>query len=823
MKITTLFVPVVIFLFVTTFSFAQQPGGHGQQQTADKTITGFIIDSVSGNPLEYASVAAFRMRDSVLVSGAITDARGFFSIPELTYGKYFLKITFVGYMTKDYGPVVFSPQMGNVYDVGKVFVSLSSSSLNAVEIIAEKPFIEMDLDKKVVNIEGNVNVMGGTALDVLETVPSVTVDMDGNISYRGSENVTILIDGRPANFAGSRKAVLEQIPANMISSIELITNPSAKYDPEGTSGIINIVTKKRKTQNTSITASANWDIYNRYSGNFSISQGIKKFNVYLNYDYRNDTRLSSGDITRFSYINTAYLQEQVSEETDESQGHSLKFGADYFINALNTIGFSVNGNMRSSAEDGFTNNTEKDVNMMFLNNYRNITFAEDEHSMLNGNMYYSRKFANPKQTLMVDFNYSTGTFESFSEQTSRFYDIDWLQIDSIMGTIENNVSDSKNSTILGKIDYTHPFGENKKLETGTHITIRTMDSDNDYFTGIEGGDANILDTTRSNSFLYDEYVYAAYGNYAQTIGKWSFSGGLRFEYAVATPKIENDTVTYVNDYYSLYPTAAISRKIKEGEEIQLTYSKRVNRPSFHSISPFIDWSNSPNLRGGNPYLKPEYIHSIELGYMKIWKNTSIMPSLFYKRTVDLISRYRVNYLDTFSLATYANIASADAYGAEFIITQTFTKWWKINASGSVFYTHINGENIEADLTSDDFSWSGRMNSTMKIGKKGEFQASVMYRGPSVMLQGSRTGMFFVNGGLKYVLIDNKLTLSVNARDIFNTMKFGVTMEDETFKFIVNRKWQSQSLMFGVTWQFNAKNGMQRKRSEDSNMSDDDMF
>ncbi len=825
MKLTyTLILSCLLLLINLTLSAQQQQANHSP---ASKTIRGHVLDSLSGHPLEFASVAAFRMRDSMLVSGAITNTRGLFSIPQITPGKYMLRVTFVGYHTKECGPFTVSQQSGDVVDVGKIHITLSSASLNAVEIVGEKPFVEMNLDRKVVNIESNVTIAGGTAIDVLETVPSVTVDMDGNVSYRGSENVTILIDGRPANFAGSRKAVLDQIPADMISTIELITNPSAKYDPEGTSGIINIVLKKRKEQNTSVIASVNANSKLGYSGNIAVSHGLEKVNLYANYDLRSDRRKGEGQTTRYSYNSNypVYLQEQISENESRSMGHSFKLGADYFINPRTTVGISVNGNIRSSNSESFNTNTEKDYALSFLRNFRNDNTSEFSHNMLNSNLYYNLKFDNPKQFLQVDLNYSWGNFQSLTEQSRSYFNENWVAIDSVDQWLEDINSNSINSTILGKIDYTHPIGENAKLETGTHVTLRTMTSDNAYFSGYSSYENLLFDTLRSNVFSFDEDVYAVYANFSQTFNdQWSYSAGLRFEYAQAKPQVNNEPVI-LNDYYSLYPTAAISRKIKDGEEVQLTYSKRVNRPSFHSLSPFIDYTNSPNLRGGNPYLNPEYIHSLELGYMKIWKNTSLMPSVFYKRTVDLISRFRVTYQDTMSLATYENIASADAFGLELIVNQTITKWWKLNLSGSLFRTMINGENLDTDLTADDFSYSGNLNSTMKLTKALDLQLNAMYRGPRVMLQGKRNAMYFMNAGLRYQAIQNKLTVNLNVRDIFNTMKFGVSMQDETFKFDVNRKWQSRVITVGITWQMNAKNGQaeRRRTRSDDEMNEDDMF
>jgi outer membrane receptor protein involved in Fe transport len=813
---------IVLLLSIGSTLNAQQRADNTQ---SNKTIKGHIADSVSGRPLEYASVAAFRMRDSSLVSGGITNEKGMFSIPNLTHGRYLLRITFVGYQTKEFGPVVFSPQSGDILDVGKIQISISAAGLSAVEIVADKPFIEMNLDRRIVNVEGNINITGGNAIDVLETVPSVSVDMDGNISYRGSENVTVLIDGRPANFAGSRKATLEQIPASMIETIELITNPSAKFDPEGTSGIINIVLKKRKTENTSIMTSLNWNTNEGYSANIGVSQGFGKLRLFMNYDLRDNKSKGEGTIKRYSFVNPIYLQEQISESQSNSLGHSIRLGGDYFVNDKNTLGFSLNGNIFNSQSNSFSDNTDKDNNLNFMSNYRNINTGDNVHEMLSANMYYTKKFRKPNQTLMLDLNYSSGNFENLSDQERKYWDEFWTSpIDGSQPYFEQINSTSLNGTFLGKLDYTHPIKDKQKIETGTHVTMRFMDSENAYLTGIGSISELAFDSLRSNVFMFTEDVYAAYANYSTSINKWSFSGGLRFEYVETNPQVESDTLSYFNRYSSIYPSAAITRNIRQGEDIQLTYSKRVNRPGFHALSPFIDYTNSPNLRGGNPYLNPEYIHSVELGYMRIWQKTTLMPSIFYRRTIDLISRYRINYLDTFSLATFENIASADAYGFELIVNQTITKWWRMNISGSLFQTVINGSNIDPDLTNTDLSWSGRINSFMKFNTKWDLQTNVMYRGPGVMPQGKRNAMFFVNAGLRYAAIQNTLTFSLNVRDIFNTHKFGVRMKDDTFEFIIDRKWQSQVVTVGATWQFNQRNGSsERRRRSDDGMMDDDMF
>lgn len=817
------------FFYIAIFS--QHPSM--QQMPADKAISGLVLDSLTKKPLEFASVAAFRVRDSSLVGGTLSDINGKFTITNLTPGRYFLRINFVGYKTTDIGPIMISPQSTGTQDVGALFVPLSSINIGEVVIATDRPFVEFNLDKRVVNIEGNITVMGGTALDVLETVPSVDVDMDGNVSYRGSQNVTILIDGRPAQFSGeSRKAALEQIPAETIETIELITNPSAKFDPEGTAGIINIVLKKKRVIKPTVIATITAGTTDKYSGNISYSQGTSKMRFFVNYSYNNNRRLSTGESVRESKMNIrTFLHEQFGESNSHSIGHSLRLGSDIYLNSKNTIGFSVNGNISGSDFNSFNNNTSKNQNLLFLNNYQNLGNGYRDHIMGSANLFYSKRFTKPSRTLNFDVNYSLANFDSEEYNYIDFWDENWdHKIDSILTQKERNFSGSNTSTILAKVDYTHPIDSIRKIETGTHLTMRSMTSSNVMSTAL-GQQNYYLDANRSIDFNFNENVLASYINYSQMHGKWSFSGGLRFEVASTDPQLIGDTTNYQRTYTSFYPSAAITKKIKEGEELQLTYGKRVNRPDFHSLSPFIDWSNSPNLRGGNPLLNPEYIHSVELGYMRIWKKSSIMPSVFYRRTVDLISRYRQNYLDTLSLATYANIASADALGFEFIYSQTVTSWWRFNMSASVFHTKVNGKTInglpsESDLTNDDFSWSSRINSNMKLMKNMELQLNASYRGPRVMLQGKRHGMFMSTLGLKYALLDNKLNINFRVSDIFNTQRFRVETEDESFKFTMNRRWESRVFYLGVTFQINpvaSRTDRNNRRMEENNMMEDDMF
>lgn len=811
---------LLISLFITGVVFGQHPGGMPGGAQVQKTIKGTLVDSITGNAISYASVAVYRMRDTSLAGGTITDDKGNFQVVGLSFGRYFLRITFVGYRPIEKSSIIITPQSPDVIDIGKVQIALHSGVLPEVVIEGTKPYIEMNLEKKVVNVEQDINVTGGTALDVLQTIPSVSVDMDGNVSYRGSQNVTILIDGRPAHFAGSRKAMLEQIPANMIQSVELISNPSAKYDPEGTAGIINIVLKQRKTQKFSSQLNANVNSLLGYSVGGMVSFGKGKTNVLLGADHRYDIRYGSGKSERFNYLSEPYYILQKINSKAFSTGNSFRFNFDYFPAAGLTIGLSSNLNVWNSDDSSQIKVEEKDSELLYRRNYININDNAHEHYMLQFALNVLKKFSTPGNQLQMDVNYSSGHFDGLNHQLRTFYSNDWTAIDSLLRMIEVHSAFSKNSTLVSKLDYSYPFNEKSKVETGLHYTGRMMNNDSKYYKGLETHESLPYDSLRSNVFEFKELIYASYVIFSHKFEKIAFSGGIRYEHVETEPILKGDTNDYFRSYRSFYPSGSVTYSLSKGKDLQISYSKRVNRPSFHSLSPFVDYSDAPNLRGGNPYLKPEYIHSVELSYMHLLRKGSIMPSIFYKHTIDLISRYRQNYQDTFSLVTYQNLANANTYGIELVFNYVPHKSVRLNGSGNLVRTHLNATNLDPDLTQEGFDYGGSFMANINLIKNLDIQLSSFYRSGNIIAQGRRSGMFSVNAGVRYKLLNDKLIASLNVRDIFNTMGFRVRMEDKNFRFSMDRRWESRILTAGIIWQINPER-MPRERDRRRNMNRED--
>jgi outer membrane receptor protein involved in Fe transport len=622
-----------------------QPGSGNGMPDVNFQITGIVLDSISGKPVEYATVALVSMRDSSIAGGGITDSKGYFSFNSKVPGKFILKVNFMGYAIKNQGPVLMKPGAGPVFDQGTIRISPSATSLSGVEIVADRPMIELSIDKKVVNVAQNLTATGGTALDVLKDVPSVEVDQDGNVSMRGSENVTILIDGRPSTLTGAdRRAALEQIDASSIESVELITNPSAKYSPDGMTGIINIILKKKKGTGLNSLLSLNAGTGNKYNGTFSLSYSTDKWTLFGSLDYSDRQRKGEGYSNRTTYsLSDSYFLRQDFDEKSRDISYSSKIGGEYYFSPKLIL--SGSASYRNSKDNGTEDAVSYTQNPTgeYTSIYKNINIEDEAGYNYDAMLNLKKRFSKPKNEITFDFSYSYGNNNDSSFTRLSFLEDDFSTISSETPLWTKTASPGINKIYTGKIDYVYPFNDSTKLEAGFDGSLRTIDADSRYFDYSFGDSQWNFNDTTSNHFLFDELINAIYLNYSTKIKKWGFSLGSRFE-AASTNAREADSTDNIKTYNSWYPTGAVSYKLAKLQEIQITYSRRINRPSFRSLNPFVDYSAYPNIRTGNPYLNPEYINSFELSYAYYSKKGTFMPSVFYKKVNDVMSRYRQNIL-----------------------------------------------------------------------------------------------------------------------------------------------------------------------------------
>jgi len=782
-------------------------------------IKGEIEDSLSGDPVEYANIILYKAKDSTMLTGTITNEKGQFSLTKIPLGRYYLVASFIGYKNNKIQKILVKPPTTEI-DLGVIKLEPSANNLSAVNITGEKKLMEFKLDKKVINVDKIITTTGGTAIDVLQNVPSVTVDYDGTVSIRGNSNITILIDGRPSSVTGTK---LEQIPASSIESIELITNPSAKYNPEGMSGIINIKLKKKKSFGLNGLASLNAGTGDKYNGSVNLNYNFSRVNLFASYDARYNRRKGWGNMNETSTVNdTTFLLSQNSKTYRKGNSNNFKVGADFFLNPKNTITLSWLDNIGNTKESDNLESFNYDLYQIMHDNYSSYTSENENDNNSDYTLNYKKTFDKKGQELTADIIYSTGKETDASDLSYYYYMQNYLPIDNVIPELQKQNTDGNNYNATLQTNYIYPFGKDAKLETGFQGIIRNNDEN---YTLDKYDSINYhwySDTTQSNHFVYNEQIYAVYGIFSKEYKKFSFQLGTRLEQAFT--KAEQKTVIETNNkqYFSVFPTVHTTYKLTENQDVQLSYSRRINRPDMHSLNPFVDYSNPNVIRYGNPDLKPEYINSYEFGHSIFWKKTSISSDLFYRQINDVIKRY--GFLDSNRIThmTSANFSKGISYGIEIVAERSILKWWRVNVNFSYFRTIIEGDKNNTSLTNDNYSWTSKLNSNMMLPKGIMFQVSGYYRGPMVTPQGEMKSMYSADIALKKdFLKDNKLSVSFRLSDIFNTQKFVMTASDINFSSEATRKRESRVAYLGVSYKING--GLKpktKKRPMDNNVEDD---
>jgi outer membrane receptor protein involved in Fe transport len=599
-------------------------------------------------------------------------------------GSYRVKISFIGYRTTNKDNLVISRQTPQ-HNLGTIRLNASAHALDEVVVSAEQPLFEQSIDKRVFNVEKSIVTQGGSATDILETIPSVAVDVDGNLSLRGSGGVVVLIDGKPSSLTGAdRSAILEQIPASAIESVEVITNPSSRYDADGMSGIINIVLKKNKLQGSNGSASVSVGTLDKYNAAINYNYRTPKFNIFSSYSYRYNTFFGRGYNTRelLGNTNTAYRL-QNSNEIDRSSVHLFRAGADYFINDQTTLGFSALYGIRRESEDERTENKVLDQQQTLTELfYRNNEERENGNNM-DLVMNFSRKFARKKQELTASAAYSTFEGSTNTLFNDLNYDLDFMP-SAELPRQTRNLRDIDNTVITLQADYVHPVGEAGKFEGGYKSILREVDNDLVFENFRHGSQLWAFNDTLSNRFLYQEYVHSLYANYTSTLGKFGYQLGTRLEQTMMNPVQEAVPGNFRRNYLGFFPSLFLSYKLKGEQQFQLNYSRRINRPNLRELNPFINFSDTLNIRFGNPYLNPEYTNSYELSYLTAFKSIFLTSSVYYRRTNDIIQRIVSVNPDNIATTTFQNLDNRDSYGFEFIAKTNVTKWWSFTTNFNFF-------------------------------------------------------------------------------------------------------------------------------------------
>ncbi len=800
----------LLLLLVNLPVFAQQTTG---------AITGKLIDA-SSNPVSYATITLLKT-DSSVVNGALSDDGGSFSISGVTGGSYLLRIESIGMERKIISLQVTADAPGK--KLGKIKLTTSENKLSEVNVIGEKPIMELKVDKKVFNVEKNTTTAGGSATDVLQNVPSVSVDASGNVSLRGKSDVTILIDGKPATLLGADvTSALQSLPAASIENVEVITNPSSKYDAQGTSGIINIVTKKDGRFGMNGTATLGAGTNDKYNGNLGLNARKGKWSVFLNSSYRVNNTFN--DVTTKRQDSGALGQSyHTYEHVPRTFGGSFSsIGATFDPNKYNSITVTENINAM-----GFS---FKDQSDYFVYNRAGENPADSVSHQIRSTDFgvkilssssaidWKRKFKKKDEELSVD---GTFAFTDFTRKqnyiTSNYYtDTSKHPRNPIK---ENSPATGGNSTVTVWADYTDPiFTKNGKLGMGFKSQLYDFHSDNNPIIsragGVDSTDYNLL-----SKYKYSQQTHAAYVNWNDQLGKFSYQAGFRFEDMIydgsglLPSNGSASKASFHSSFFNFFPSAFISYMLTDKQSVYLNYSRRTNRPGFMQLLPFVDLSNPGTVSTGNPGLIPEFINSVEFSYSKSDnRGDNFIASAYYARTENLIEKIttpidaatavKYNVPSNSLLSKPVNIASGTTYGLEGTGHFQMTRAWDATLNVNFFENQLVVGSADTALKNNNgFTWFGKINTNLKLPENFSFQVNANYESPKVITQGKLRETYWIDVALKKSFWKNKATLVLNCSDIFNTHTTYTTYDLPAFSETINRVKETRIGNITFTYRF----------------------
>ena len=796
LRYTILFVGVASFLFIYP---------QGRQGFLGGSVKGRVLDSVSKEKMEYANVVVRSINDSSIVTGAVTDPEGIFTIERLRPGKYYFDVRFIGFNDKSF-EVEINRNNLNI-DLGDIFIDPAAINLKDVVVEGDRAPVTYELDKKVVDVDKMQTVISGNAADVLENVPSVTVDIEGNVSLRGSSNFTVLIDGRPSIL--DPQDALQQIPASSIKSIELITNPSAKYDPEGTAGIINIIMKKNQNFGLSGVANANAGLNEKYGGDFLFEYKMKGIKTTFGINY--NKRIFPGDgIAKQRFVlnnNTSFLN-STNDMDWGRRSFGLRGGLEFTISDNDVIGFGARYGSRENQRNSFENFTEWSQQTPQEVLYSSVGDRKRSGDHYDVNMSYFHDFNDNGHVLKMELNYG---YNNPDETTLSSEQKDGIQIGG-RKTTETGPS----SEIQGKIDYTLPLEENSKFEAGAQ---GEADISEDVTSLLEYNTQTgiyELQPLYNNNTKYNRSELAIYSLFANEFGNLGLQGGLRGEYTYKTVEVERQKQEFKIDRWDFFPSIHSSYKFSEGQQLMASYTRRIERPRGWELEPFETWMDANNVRRGNPDLQPEYIDSYEFGFQALIDKVVISGELYYRMTHNKVERVRSVYAENIILNSVQNIGKDYALGSEFMFILDPFDAWNINLMGNLYNYKVEGVLYDEPFLRETFSWNSRLNNVFKIAKSTSFQFNIRYNSPTVSSQGKREGFFTSDVAFKQDFFQRKLSLTVQVRDLFSTAKYESVSEGQDYYSYNYFTRESPMVLLNLRYNFNNYKEKNEREGEGQN-------
>ncbi|AUD01478.1 TonB-dependent receptor domain-containing protein [Spirosoma pollinicola] len=740
-------------------------------------IRGTLVDEKKA-PLPFTTVALHRTTDSSLVTGVVADEAGVFGI-QAKAGQYFLKISAVAFREKIVSAISLAEEDKQL---GTLVLIASAKRLDEVVVVGEKSQMELALDKRIFNVGKDLANAGGTASDILKNIPSVAVDGDGNVSLRGSNSVRILIDGKPSGLVSFKGGSgLQQLQGSMIERVEVITNPSARYEAEGMGGIINIVLKKERKEGIN----GSFDVITGYPSNFGAAANInyrrKNLNFFVNYtaSFRNTPGRSS--LYQEVYSNdTTFVYRQNSTSSLKGQNNNARAGIDYFFSPKSILTASYTWRLSKGKRFSDIQYLDYKANTNTILQSRTNRTQDETETEPNSEyvVSYKKTFAREGHELTADVRY----LDNWEKSDQYFAQQTFLPDGSPSGIpnlLQRAINDETEKQLLVQVDYVRPFAKDGKLEGGVRLSSRDMT--NNYTVTQQNSDYSWTQLPGlTNDFLYVEKINALYGIVGNKVRKFSYQLGLRAEWTDVTTTLKQTNNVNPRSYANLFPSVHATYDLPHQHALQISYSRRVRRPQYNDLSPFMTFSDNRNFFSGNPDLNPEFTNAFEIGHVKYVEKGSMSSSIYYRHTTGKIIRIRRVDEQGNSNTRPENLATEDSYGAEFAGSYALYKWWKLDGSVNFFRAITNGGNLDASYQSDTYSWFTRLTSRFTILKNTDFQWRGNYEAPQKTPQGSRKAITTLDLSLSKDVLKNNGTLVLNVIDVFNSRRYRSITEGENF-------------------------------------------
>ena len=778
-------------------------------------ITGRLIDSMTNEAIGYATIVLMKPDFNKQINGTISEDDGKFKLSEVSLGKYRIQISFLGYKDKMIQNIELTPKKPDV-NLENIFLAANNVVLDEVTVTEEAPIIMNKIDKIVYNAEKDPNVAGGDAADVLRKVPLLTVDLQGNVSLRGSTNIRVLVNGKPSGmFANNIADALKMIPADEIKNVEVITSPSAKYDGEGSAGIVNIITKKKNVDG--------------FSGNFNGSLGTRQNNATLSLSAaKGRFGVNASGSTYYSWPNDGNFTFNRNETTpqgsriltqngiteNERIGFRGRAGAFYDFNAYNSINSSFSIGGHSFDRDGNTNFDFTDPIANLSQTYSNHVLQGTLNSNYDWTTDYQRKYKNPDKEFSMSFQLS-GNINDSNTKTNQSAN------DAALAFNEQSDNKGRNTEYTIQTDYTHPFNKKITLETGAKSVLRRINSDYIYEVLDQLSGNFINDPNRSNEFDYFQDVYAGYASFRINLDKkHSLIAGARYEYTDITGNFNTGGLTVDNDYDNLLPNFILSKKLKNFNSIKLAYTERIQRPSLFFINPFTQDSDRRNLTVGNPNLKPELTRQIELTYTTFIKGSIVSSALYYKRTNDVIQQFLTVDDQGVSIQTYNNIGLNNAYGANIFTSVNIKKFLTLRANINFNYSIIDGFNVDGSaIQNKGLVGSGFLSSSFNFKKGYKAEIFAFGRSRSLTIQGRVASFDMISVGIQKELWNKRGSIGIRIVEPWRPdKKFTTELTGDNFTQFSEFVLPFQSFGINFSYRFGKLNFKQRR----SKIKNDDL-